>query len=181
MCYSSNLDGNKNFIRWLNKYLSESKNTAVKMDAKPLNKSFSWNVRVEKNNGISVWVCVTFKQVPIVINYYNRHVIISHISLQILYVVILSQRFLFFFLFNLDIGKMRKCLFSEVTLCSILYAIFFMPKWGYLNTRIHNGLNQLFWRDTTLMRAFMESEKQLEGNTKGQIVQSWTTFTYHQT
>lgn len=87
---------------------------------------------MEKNNGISVWVYVTFRRVPIVINYYNRHVIISQRSLQILYVVILSQRFLFFFfLFNLDIGKMRKCL--------ICY--FFMPKWGLVESVILKGHN----------------------------------------
>lgn len=31
------------------------------------------------------WVCVTSKCVPITINYYNRHLSISHISLKIVY------------------------------------------------------------------------------------------------
>lgn len=95
---SNNLDGNKNFIRWLKKYLSESENTAVKMYVNLWIKVFH-EMWVEKNNDISVWVCVTLKCVPIITNYYNRHLSISHILLKIVYVVILSQRFLSFFFF----------------------------------------------------------------------------------
>lgn len=123
---SNNLDGNKNFIRWLKKYLSESKNTVAKKYVKSLSRSFLWNAKVGKTNDIIVWVCVTNVYLWHCTNDYDYIIMIiidiylsiSHIPLKISYVVTASQRcpFFFFFFLNLDIGKMRKCLFFLVTL-----------------------------------------------------------------
>lgn len=52
------------------------------------------------------WVCVISKCVPITINYYNRHLNISHISLKTVYIYsYIRPEILFFSFLLLTLGK----------------------------------------------------------------------------